>query len=388
MTIRRRPGRFALLVLAAAAGLAMGAATSLLGACGPFADTVNDAFCRFVLEIFTLEITTGTTPTTYSPGDTVSRLQMAAFLSRTVDRALLRGSRRAALEQFWTPNAASSLRRTALGSSPRFVKSDGEDLWVSDAADETVSRVHASDGRLVEVWTGATNATGLVVAVGQVFAAGNVSPGNLYEIDPSQAAGAVTTVSTALGANPRTLAFDGIKIWSANQSGSVSFAFPGAIPWAVSTVTTGFNQLEGILYDGANIWVTDDGAGTLLKLNSAGGILQTVTVGTAPQSPAFDGNNIWVPNLTSNSVTVVRASSGAVLATLTGNGLSSLHVAAFDGQRVLVTSGTGAISLWKAADLSPLGFLDTGAGTQPYGACSDGHHFWVVLNDVDSLVRF
>jgi hypothetical protein len=154
-------------------------------------------------------------------------------------------------------------------------------------------------------------------------------------------------------------------------------------------VTTGFDSLEGILYDGANVWVTDDdGAGTLLKLNSTGGILQTVTVGTAPQHPVFDGSNIWVPNLTSDSVTVVRASTGAVLATLTGNGLESNHAAAFDGQRVLVTAGAGAISLWKAADLSPLGFLDAGALTQPYGACSDGHQFWVVLNNADSLVRF
>jgi len=374
--------------LAVLAAILAGAGSALLGVCGPFVDTANDGFCPFVLEIFTLGITTGTTPTTYSPADTVSRLQMAAFLSRTVDGALRRGSRRAALEQFWTPQATTSLRRTAVGSSPRFVKSDGTDLWVGDATDDTVSRVRGSDGRLVEVWTGATNATGLVVAIGRVYAAGNLPSGNLYEIDPGQAAGAVTTVSTNLGVNPRNLAFDGIKVWSANQAGSVSLATPGPVPWAVTTVTTGFNSLEGILYDGANIWVTDDGAGTLLKLNAAGGVLQTVTVGTGPQSPVFDGSNIWVPNLTSDSVTVVRASSGAVLATLTGNGLSSTHAAAFDGQRVLVTSGTGAVSLWKAADLTPLGFLDTGAATQPYGACSDGHYFWFVMNDVDSLVRF
>ena len=37
-----------------------------------------------------------------------------------------------------------------------------------------------------------------------------------------------------------------------------------------------------------------------------------------------------------HSVSVVRASNGAVLATLTGNGLSNPMVAAFDGQRVLV----------------------------------------------------
>jgi len=42
-------------------------------------------------------VTTGTSPTTYDPGSAVTRLQMAAFLSRTVDKALQRGSDRAAL---------------------------------------------------------------------------------------------------------------------------------------------------------------------------------------------------------------------------------------------------------------------------------------------------
>jgi len=44
----------------------------------------DPGFCPFVLEIFYLGITTGTTPTTYDPSSTVTRLQMAAFLSRTV----------------------------------------------------------------------------------------------------------------------------------------------------------------------------------------------------------------------------------------------------------------------------------------------------------------
>src|SRR6185295_8060599 len=78
-----------------------GGASVLLGVCGPFTDVSDAGFCPFVLEIFTLGITTGTTPTTYDPTGTVSRLQMAAFLSRSVDGVLKRGSRRAALDQFW-----------------------------------------------------------------------------------------------------------------------------------------------------------------------------------------------------------------------------------------------------------------------------------------------
>ena len=130
------------------------------------------------------------------------------------------------------------------------------------------------------------------------------------------------------------------------------------------------------------------GRGTLLKLNPSGGILQTVTVGPQPFYPVFDGTNIWVPNVVSSSVTVVRASNGVILATLTGNGLSSPSTAAFDGLRVLVTnSGGHSVSLWKAADLSAIGSSPTGNGTSPTGACSDGIQFWIALFGSGKLAR-
>jgi hypothetical protein len=57
-----------------------------------------------------------------------------------------------------------------------------------------------------------------------------------------------------------------------------------------------------------------------------------VTVGAAPQHPCFDGSNRWIPYGNDNVVSVVRASSGAVLAMLTNNGLQPSFEAAFDGQ--------------------------------------------------------
>jgi DNA-binding beta-propeller fold protein YncE len=350
---------------------------------------VSDAgFCPFVLEIFTLGITTGTSPTTYDPTSSVSRLQMAAFLSRTVDGVLQRGSRRAALGQFWTTGSAAAIGLTTVGNTPQLVASDAKDIWAANFGG-TVSRVRASDGRLLETWTGAGFADGVLVAMGRVFVTGNNSPGSLFRIDPSQPAGAVTTVASNLGGFPAGIAFDGSRIWTAD-TGPVSIVTPGAsIPWTVTDVSTGFNTTIGDLYDGANIWVTDRGANTLLKLDASGAVLQTVTVGSMPLFPVFDGGNIWVPNSGGGSVTVVRASTGAVLATLTGNGLSGPAAAAFDGKRILVTSPFGnTLSLFKAADLTSLGSLATGPSTVPLGACSDGINFWVTLVTPSLLARF
>ncbi|HKF45132.1 MAG TPA: S-layer homology domain-containing protein, partial [Thermoanaerobaculia bacterium] len=155
-----RPGRRALgLSLIAATALFGGGVGAILGACGPFTDVAADAFCPFVLEIFYLGITTGTTATTYDPTSNVSRLQMAAFLSRTVDGVLKRGSRRAALDQFWSSQNATVLGLTTVGGGAANVRSDGADVWVvNSGVNGTVSRVRGSDGKLLETWTGAGNA--------------------------------------------------------------------------------------------------------------------------------------------------------------------------------------------------------------------------------------
>jgi hypothetical protein len=388
----RQPARSRFVIslsLIAAASVLIGASQSLLGNCGPFTDVAADSFCSFVLEIFSLGITTGTTATTYDPASNVTRLQMAAFLSRTVDGTLKRAGRRAALGQFWTPQNELAMALTTLGASPRQVRSDGTDLWVSDIGG-TVTRVRGADGASAGTWSGAVNASAVLVAMGKIFVSGLDTTGKLYRIDPGLPPGAVTTLATNLGLGPLGLAFDGTKVWSANGGGaSVSIITPAASPpWPVTTVSSGFSYPVAALFDGNNVWVADQVAGTLLKLNGSGGVLLTVTVGLGLTTPVFDGTNLWAPNVFSNTVSVVRASNGSVLATLSGNGLAGPMEAAFDGQRILVTDNGGdRVSLWKAADLTPLGFSPTGASTFPTSACSDGLDFWIVLNS-GRLARF
>jgi hypothetical protein len=299
-----------------------------------------------------------------------------------------------AAKKWWTPQDANSLTLTDVGTNPQCVEFDGTDLWVANLASGSVMRVRASDGKVFDTWTGAINAHGIVAAIGRIFVAGDTNPGRLYMIDPTQPAGIVTTLTTDLGIGPVGIAFDGSRIWTANFGSSVSIVTLN--PITVTTVTTGFTQLAGILYDGANIWVTDAGADKLHKLNSDGSIAQTILVGDRPSFPVFDGTNIWVPNQFSDSVTVVRVKDAQgnpltttfVLATLTSNGLGLPITAAFDGERILVTNGAGnTVSLWKAAELTPLGSFPIGI-SGPFGACSDGLNFWLTLPNTGKLARF
>jgi hypothetical protein len=388
-----------------------------VGVCGgqntnlPFTDVSasNIFFCSIAAAYFS-GLTNGTTPTTYSPTANVPREQMAAFVTRTLGQGLRRGNLRAALGQWWVPTVNDTRGETAVVGQPMDVKSDGADLWVVCRNPGSVNRVRSSDGKLLGTWTGAFLAERVLIARSMVFVTGN--GGSLFGIDPTQPAGPVTELSSSLGGGPSGIAFDGTRIWTANKGtpslpGSISIITATASPpWTTMNITTGFANPFGILYDGSNIWVTDGGDFTIKKLDSSGGVIQSIDLGGAifPGHPVFDGTNIWVPTpiFESPSVIVVRTKDSIgnplppppapnapfILATLTGNGLNLPLEAVFDGERILVASLNDRLSIWRAQDLSPLGFRSTLSGDQPVAACSDGVNFWVALFNANRLKRF
>jgi hypothetical protein len=362
----------------------------------PYTDvaSVGAAFCPGIMEAYVTGVSKGTSPTTFSPNNTVTRVQMTTFLQRSLDQGIARMSRRAALNQWWVPQNTNAMQTIAPPGAAIICAADGENIWTTDSFG-TVSQVQASTGKVLGTWTGASSTFFVVVAAGKVFVTGSLPPSHLYVFDPTQPPGVVTTAaSPPAGSFFYGIAFDGNYLWTTNSNGgigSVSLITPQS-PYTVTTVTTGFNIPNGILYDGANIWVTDFGAGTLLKLDATAHILQTVTVGSEPGIPVFDGTNIWVPNGGSNSITVVQASTGNVVASISAdanNQLNSPQSASFDGERILVTNfDGGTVTVFKAADLSFIANVSTGSSTQPWVACSDGINFWVPLVATGKLLRF
>src|SRR6185369_9845494 len=94
------------------------------GTCGgvtitlPFNDVMASPFFCQIAAAYYSGLTNGTTATTYSPIQTVTREQMAAFISRTLDQSLKRGSRRAVAKKWWTPQDENSITLTTIGTLP------------------------------------------------------------------------------------------------------------------------------------------------------------------------------------------------------------------------------------------------------------------------------
>ena len=94
---------------------------------------------------------------------------------------------------------------------------------------------------------------------------------------------------------------------------------------------------QGVAFDGTNIWVTNYSSNNVTKLlASTGALVGTYAVGTNPFGVAFDGTNIWVVNIGSNNVTKLLASTGELVGTYAVG--SSPYGVAFDGTNIWVAN--------------------------------------------------
>src|SRR4030095_10232641 len=106
-----------------------------------FTDTMgNFFFCQIAAAYFS-GLTNGTTATTYTPGASVPREQMAAFVTRTLDQSLKRGHPRAALGEWWTNKTGPRKSAISTGAGPQFLACDGLTVWVSNMESNSLSRI-------------------------------------------------------------------------------------------------------------------------------------------------------------------------------------------------------------------------------------------------------
>ncbi len=131
---------------------------------------------------------------------------------------------------------------------------------------------------------------------------------------------------------------------------------------------------NGIAFDGANMWVTNGSDGTVSVLRASdGALVNTVPVGDCPTDIAFDGVNMWVTNW-GNGVNVLRASDGFHVMTLTV-GAVPLGIA-FDGTNMWVTNSGDTVSVLRASDGALV--MTPAVGSKSRDIAFDGTNMWVV----------
>ena len=179
---------------------------------------------------------------------------------------------------------------------------DGTNIWATNTSSLSVSKLNASDGSIMGTY-GVGNYPWAIAFDGTyIWVASDAGPegGGGGTVTKLKASDGSRVGQYFIGGYPRGIAFDGAYIWlsRAGVSGDPPTvirvkASDGSIMGTYDTVAGGG---VGIVFDGANIWVSGD-SNTVNKLEANdGSVVGTYTVGNYPRGIAFDGANIWVTN--------------------------------------------------------------------------------------------
>ena len=290
------------------------------------------------------------------------------------------------MDQFWTSQNSSVLGLTTVGTTPNYLRSDGTDVWVSNSP-RTISRVRASDGKLLETWTGAAAAREQLVGDGENLRGGIWQPRPALP-DRSLTAGRTRDDGREhAGCVPFGIGFDGGRIWTANN-GRVRFDRDARRDDPVD----GHDRHRGL----DNPSGSSTTAATSGSRTKRGDAAQARRRGSdPPDGHPWRGSAVSglrrLEHLGSRrghaEGAVVRASTGALLATLTGNGIASLR----GGVRRPADPGRDSRQRRFALEggrLEPIGAFPLGAGVDARGACSDGVNFWIAFHTPGQIARF
>jgi hypothetical protein len=131
----------------------------------------------------------------------------------------------------------------------------------------------------------------------------------------AQLLGSVNIQSFPMGNGPDHLVFDGANIWVTNTGDDTVTKLRASDGTNLGTFPVG-DYPRWITFDGASIWVVNIHSNNVTKLRASDGVvLGTFAVGSFPEGIAYDGANIWVANFFNDKVTKLRASDGVVLGT-------------------------------------------------------------------------
>ncbi|MCW1892237.1 MAG: hypothetical protein KIH65_003265 [Candidatus Uhrbacteria bacterium] len=190
--------------------------------------------------------------------------------------------------------------------------------------------------------------------------------------------------SFTLGGFPEGMVFDGAYVWVARYGDNAVSKINTITNRVVANVPVGTSP-TGMAFDGRNVWVANFGDGTVSKIQAGvGKVVATTTVGTNPREIAFDGTFMWVTNNGSDTVSKVNATSGVVAATVNvGDGPTGI---AFDGNHMWVANRTDD-TVSKINVSTNAVDATVAVGDQAHGVAFDGRYVWVTNRGADTVSK-
>ena len=290
------------------------------------------------------------------------------------------------------PSSTWTCTDTDLNALPKYVESpvgvifDGTHTWVATENGQRIYKILASTGEVVSVYPGGPGA--------QYLAYDNVNT-NVWVTNPGSNnvtvinATSGSSVNYASGNNPDGIVFDGANMWVANYEPATVTkirALDGTILQTIPVGTKDVSYPRLLAYDNiANrVWVTVCGDDKVKKINpDTGEIEGNYDVPGYPYAIVFDGTYMWVTQGVLDNVVKIRPSDGAIVGTYNAgfapNGIT------FDGTYIWITDQLGMVNQLRASDSSHVGTYKT--GKRPQWVTTGGGHVWITNGSDDTVSR-
>ena len=293
-----------------------------------------------------------------------------------------------------TPNQVT----VALGSTGQvsFFASGGPVNVIADIAGYTTA-ARLTNPQLAQNRWDQDLAKPATVAVGLSFPAGvlydgtniwvaNAAANTVLRVDPTTNAAVGSAIP--VGTSPSGLAFDGRTVWVANQVSDDVTRIDAATGTVIGSPIPVGDGPRGVAFDGTNIWVTNSLSSSLTRIDAATGTVvgAPIALGNDPLGIAFDGTNMWVSLFSVDTVRRFNAATGTEVGSPI-TGLDGATDLAFDGSLMWVAnSNSDTVSRFNAATGSIVG-SQIAAGDYPFGLAFDGTDIWVACANSNNVLR-
>ena len=258
-----------------------------------------------------------------------------------------------------------------VGAAPDGIALGAGSTWVTDATDDAVTRLDASDSTVIGRIPVGGSPAGIAFGFGAVWVA-NSGDRTVSRIDPTtNEVVAVIPVGTA----PAGIATDDRWVWVTNRlDHTLSRIDPNGGP--TETFVVGATPL-GVATAAGSVWVADADASLVVQVDPQSGVVRAkVPVGNGPSAIAATprGDAVWVVNGPDGTVTRIDTTTARVTAAITvGADPTGIGVGP-DGVWVAVSSTSEIVKIDLTSD-QVIGRFPVGASPQSLLVDSGGPLF-------------
>ncbi|MDP9336609.1 MAG: ABC transporter substrate-binding protein, partial [Actinomycetota bacterium] len=203
-----------------------------------------------------------------------------------------------------------------VGATPSYLAVGEGAFWVTNADDDTVSRIDPLTRAVVQTIAVGSSPSGITTGNGAVWVSNSLD-GTVSRIDPET--NTVAQKPIPVGNGPVGIAYAAHSVWVANTGDDTITKINADSGMPTKTLPISAAELA---FGADTLWASQRTANRVARIDpKTGSVVQTIPVGNGPAGLAFGRGAVWVANSLDGTVSRIDPTRNSVAAVIpTGNG--------------------------------------------------------------------